>query len=152
MVVSKNKTMKLGAALVTATLGATGIACDGDQPGCEFPIDEILNGASYDSIESYWDCEMTVDGEGSEGAGFVIFGDGTAAIIPLLEFSWEESDGLCDAPVFTLEEGYGPFEDVEITDFSLDGDNLTFGLLVEYEGDSMLYSLDCEKIDIDEVP
>ncbi len=145
--------MKLGAALVTATLGATGIACDGDTNAVicgGIPADFLSEG---DFEDTYWACDVEeVGGDEDWSLYFYVLEDGTLSMERPGTMSWEFDEDAC-AAVFAVSYDGDDYEYI-LTNIEVDGDGGSLTMDLSYsgpdgEGD---YTADCERHEFSEGP
>jgi len=147
MVVSKNKTMKLGAALITATLGATGIACDGDQPynPCGFTSDDLITADEFTVDPDFvWACNAhDVSAESDDDMFFFITGDGSGYGVwdGSYDITWEDN-GDCTLQITWSSEGSDyPYD---VYDILYDDETLSF-VMVGEDAEDDTYEVECTK-------
>jgi len=140
MVVSKNKTMKLGAALMTAGLGITATACDGDTPGnpCDLTVEQLVGAAylqcdSFDGEEIAYFNDIYLDGDGTGTWDFFTDDDEW-----YYDITWEAISSAGDDDC-EISVDFFKAEDDEALDFTyilseieIDGDTITMHQF--YEG------------------
>ncbi len=140
------------AGAVTFGLAQTS-GCGSD--GCGFDVTPLLTegtGIEEEEIDTLWECNLSVEGEDTMNAGYVILmEDGTGAfyIGPPVPFDWAKSEDTCGSIDFDIDPDALPGYSFEVTSFSFDeesGLDIDLDITEEETDETSTFTLECEDI------